>query len=624
MPQAFTAAQTLHLHQLQKALATALHGGKAPIVARAAQELGVSTGTVQRWLATHMGRETGRRRRADAGQRSVSGDDLEAISAALMGTFRQTGTRIMTFDTAVDMLRAEGVISTQLSASRLATVLTERGLHPSQLTRPTPAIEQRSLHANHVWQVDASVCVAYYLSNATGLQVLDEKTFYKNKPQHLTRVQQERLIRYTLADHYTHELLTRYYLGSECAAHLSEFLIWGFAPKTDAAGASAHVMHGVPLIVQMDMGSANTSATVLNLLERLQVRSMVHERHNSRANGSVEKGHHLVEVNFESALRFARVADLDDLNAKALVWANWFGATRQHSRYRNTRHALWLTITAEQLRLAPALDVMRELVTSRPVQRRVSNNLTVAFAVKGYGSQDYDVRYVPGVLAGSKVDVVLSPYRVPAIDVGYADGVAGEQRWITVEPNARGEDGRLESAPVIGEELRAAHRGLLEHNRDAVLQRAYGGDPLVQQAAAAGATKAERAEAAAKAQEAGALVFGGTVDPFRRAAEAALPAFLPKRGTALDAPLRAVEPARLSVVEACKRIRDGLGRIGSTDAYDPQAVYPWLVQRFGDAGVPEDQIEAICAQIAQTAAGDGAARDAPDAQPLRAVGGNGL
>jgi hypothetical protein len=597
MAQNLNAAQTLHLDAVRRELAAAPHGAKAPIVARAAQHLGVAPATVHRWLAQHLRHDSGRKRRTDAGARGVQRAELEQLSAALTGTFRKTGRRIMTFDTAVQMLRENGEISTALSPGRLATLLTEHGLHPSQMTRPTPSVEQRSLHPNHVWQVDASVCVAYYLSNATGLQVMDEAEFYKNKPANLTRVQQERLIRYTVADHYEHELLTRYYLGSECALHLADFLIWCFAPKLDAAGRAAHVMHGVPFILQMDMGSANTSAAVLNLCDRMDIRVIVHERRNSRANGSVEKAHHLVELHFESSLRFARVESLEDLNAKALTWANVYGAQAIHTRYGNTRHALWLTITAEQLRLAPPEDVMRELVTTHPRLARVNNNLEVQFAHRSFGSRRYDVRYVPGVMAGAKVEVVLNPYRMPAIDVGYVDEATGEQRWITVAPLELDDVGRRLDGPVIGEELRASHRGVLEHNRDAVLLRSYG-DAQQVQALPEGATTKERVAAAERAQEAGALVFGGRVDPFKRAAEAVLPAFMPKRGTALDAAARNVEPARLNPVDACKAIRAGLARLGLADAYDAQRVFAWVSQRFGAEGAPEDQVDALCAQLA--------------------------
>jgi hypothetical protein len=420
---------------------------------------------------------------------------------------------------------------------------------------------------------------------------MDEKQFYKNKPSNLSRIQQERLIRYAVADHYEHELLVRYYLGSECSAHLADFLIWCFATKP------GHVMHGVPFILQMDMGSANTSAPVLNMLERLSVRTIVHQRHNSRANGSVEKAHHLVERHFESRLRFSRVTGLDDLNDKALIWANHFGATAVHTRYGRTRHDVWLGITAEQLRLAPPVDFMLTLPTTHPQQRRVSNNLTIDFTVRGFGTADYDLRYLPGVMAGSKVSVVVNALQRPAVEVQYTEQETGEVAWMTVQPTARDEAGWRLDAPIIGEQLRAAPRGLLDANRDAVMQRTFGGITP---------------EAAAEAQEKGALAFGGRVDPFKGAAEARLPAFMPKRGTPLVVPGRQVESPRVSCVVATKRIREALIRLGQGDRFGPH-VYAWLNERFGAAGVPEDQIEALVAQF-------GAPVQAAPAQPAAATG----
>lgn len=570
---------------LEAALAQADHGAKGAVLERFAATTGLSPATLAR-MRKAAGFDSGRKRRVDAGTTSANEDDLRAISTALCETYRKTGRRIMTFDDALTMLRANGKVQTDLSSSQLARVLRARGLHPEQLARPEPAIEQRSEHPNHVWQVDASVATAFYLSNAQGLEWMDEAKFYKNKEANLTRIQQERLVRYTVADHFSHNLLTRYYLGSECAAHLTDFLIWAFAPK------DGHPMHGVPFIVQMDMGSANTSAMTLNLLERLQVRVIVHERHNSRANGSVEKAHHLVERHFESYLRFAHVADLADINAKALAWAHAFGATRAHSRHKETRHSNWMRITADQLRLAPELDVMRDLVQSRPEQRRVSFNLTVDFKVKGHGAMTYDVRHVPGVMAGEKVTLALSPYRVPAIDVEYIDATTGETAWMTVAPLEMGADGRRMDAPVIGRELRSAPLGVLEHNRDRGLQIAYGGT----------------VEEAKAAKEKGSLVFGGEVDPFKRDAEIQLPAFLSRRGTAMDVARRTLVAQVLTHVEAAKRLKAQMG-----DAYSPQ-IFGALSQRFPD-GVPEDQLDGIAAQFHQPEQ-----QAAPAAPVLRAVG----
>jgi len=595
---ALTPLQVTYLNTVMERLDAAPQGSKAAIVDDAAAHLGISSGTVSRWLKDHMGRKTGRKRRADAGLRGVDRPELLKISAALLGSYRKTGNRIMTFDNAVEMLRHAGEIDTDLSASRIAVILREQGMHPEQLTRPSPSVEQRSLHPNHVLQVDASVCVAFYLSNAQGLHVMDEKKFYKNKPDNVTRIMADRLIRYTAADHYSHDLLPRYYLGSECARHLTDFLIWCFAPKDH------HIMHGVPFIVQMDMGSANTSATAINLLERLKVRHIVHERHNSRANGSVEKAHHLVEVQFESMLRLQHVVDLEDLNHKALLWANWYGATKTHSRYQDTRHNCWMRIQPDQLRLAPPVELMRELATTHPKNRTVSNDLEITFKVNGHGNLRFDVRFVPGVRAGMKLPVVVNAFRVPAVEVGYADQDTGEILWMTIEPLAVGEDGWREDAPIIGEQMRAAHRGLLEHNRDEVMVTAFGGGDVDQ---------------AAKRQENNGLLFEGRVNPFERIAEAELPAFLPRRGTDLEAPAREVETKRLSHVEAAMRLKASL-----RDHYTPE-VFKWLQTRFED-GVPEDQIEGIAAQFmpAQTAPEQVVTDQVSNGAPvLRIVGGSG-
>lgn len=575
------------LDALQQQLRTAGHGRKGAHVHETASLLGVSVPTVHRWLQSHMPErlvrarlredDDARKRRADAGQRAITPDELQAISAALLASYRKTGKRILTFDAAVDMLRDAGLVASSLSTSRIATLLQEAGLHPAQLTRPTPAQEQRSLHPNHVGQVDASVCIAYYLSNATGLQVMDERTFYKNKPKNVSRIQDERLIRYAYADHFSHEVLCRYYLGSECAAHLADFLIWVFAPK------EGHVLHGVPFILQMDMGSANTSAPVLNMLDRLQVRWMVHERHNSRANGSVEKAHDLVETHFESGLRFQRVADLADLNAKALLWANHFAATHRHSRHGQTRHAVWMRIKPHELRLAPTVEVMRTLPTAHPEERRVDNNLHISYAVRGFGRLDFDLRYLPGVMPGSKVAVVVNGLEAPAVEVQYTCPETHAQRWLTVHPVQRNEVGFRVDAPVIGEEVRTGARGIVDKNRDAALQRAFGGDDAAD---------------AAQRQEKGGLAFGGAVDPFKRAREAVLPAYMPRRGTPLQVQGREVVASRISTVEAAKRVREALARLGQPQAYGAH-VFTQLQAAYGTAGVPEDEVASMAEALAQ-------------------------
>ncbi|ASM75784.1 hypothetical protein VITFI_CDS1515 [Vitreoscilla filiformis] len=595
-----SADQVLYLHEVRTRLDKAAHGECGAIADEAAAQLGVTRSTIHRLLAEQLGRDTGRKRRSDAGKRGVTHDELMKISAALMGTFRRKGINRMTADDAVELLRHDtvGLISTQLSTSRLLVLLREAGLHPDQLRLPEPAIQVATEHPNQFWQVDASVCVVYYLSNATGLQVMDEKKFYKNKPANITRVQEERLIRYTAADVNSHDFLTRYYLGSESAANLGEFLIWAFGDK-----GGRHPMHGVPLHLEFDPGAANTSAPVLNLCERLKSKVLVHERHRSRSNGSVEKAHHLVEIHFELAsLRFAKVASLDDLNDKALLWSHWYCGTKNHSRYGRPRHAQWLTITADQLRIAPPADVMRRLMRAHPIKRKVDTNLEITFALRGADGKvsrhSYRVRHLPGVKAGDMVPVVADPYHPPSVEVGYVDGSTGRLAWMPFEAVTFTSAGYATDAPQRGQELRAAPRGLLDVNRDAVVQTAYGGDTL---------------DEAKERQEKGGLVFAGQVDPFamHKADAAQLPTYMPKRGHQVAVEDRAVSTRRLTVPEACQELKRRLG-----ERYTPQ-VYGWVQARFGADGVPEDQLETLAEQLAPSA--PAAQPVAP--MPLRAVGG---
>ena len=97
------------------------------------------------------------------------------ISAALMVSLRKSATkRLLGVDDAVDLMRSNGEIKCErvntetgeifnLSTSTIIRALRTFRLHPDQLLAPAPAVELRSLHPNHVWQIDASLCVLYYL-----------------------------------------------------------------------------------------------------------------------------------------------------------------------------------------------------------------------------------------------------------------------------------------------------------------------------------------------------------------------------------------------------------------------------------------------------------------------------
>src|SRR5690606_22785418 len=149
------------------------------------------------------------KRRSDAGTSELIREEALTISAALMESARRNEKRLYSLGDAVEALRASGMIRAEaldkstgelrpLSLSAIGRALRSYKLHPDQLLAPAPVTELASLHPNHVWQVDASLCVLYYLkagasAGATGLQVMEADQFYKNKPKNLARIAAERV-----------------------------------------------------------------------------------------------------------------------------------------------------------------------------------------------------------------------------------------------------------------------------------------------------------------------------------------------------------------------------------------------------------------------------------------------
>ena len=185
-----------------RAIGTASHGDRGALVDRICASTGQSRATVYRQLNQLTVRQP-RRRRSDAGKTGVTLTEAQYLSGVLLESHRKGGKQLLTVQQALDMLRYDGTVRCeavdaatgelrQLSASTVERALRMYRMHPEQILRPAPVTELRSLHPNHVWQIDASLCVLYYLRAGTakgnGLQVLDADKFYKNKPKALERM----------------------------------------------------------------------------------------------------------------------------------------------------------------------------------------------------------------------------------------------------------------------------------------------------------------------------------------------------------------------------------------------------------------------------------------------------
>nr|WP_315206450.1 integrase [uncultured Albidiferax sp.] len=566
------------LVQVAHAAAAAPSGGKQAIYGAACAALCISPATLHRYLKKVTVKPE-RKQRSDAGEVSLSREEAIAISAALMVSHRKTGKRLMSIGQAVEVMRANGEVRAErtdpatgevlpLSDSAIARALRSYGLHPDQLNQPAPAMELKSLHPNHVWQIDASLCVLYYLNTRSekesGLQVMDRDKFYKNKPANLKKIEADRVWSYEVTDHNSGAIFVNYVLGAESGTNLAESFIAAIQKR------DGDPLNGVPFILMMDMGSANTSGLFANLARRLQVKLVAHAPGNARATGQVENARNLIERSFEAGLRLRPVRDLAELNAQAQRWACWFNGNKVHSRHGKTRFDQWLTISQDQLRIAPPAALCFELLTHTPETRQVSNFLTISF--KG---REFDVRAVPNVMVGEKLHITHNPYVLDAAMVVDTD-TNGAELLHSVPLVRRDDAGFRDDANVIAEDFDRHGDTRADANRKEVDRFAY--------------DAATQDEVDAK-RKANATPFGGRIDPFKVIEQTPERAFMPRRGTDLVTSIKTTAaPARvLTGFEAAAE----LARLGTTMNRERSAqIAAWYPD-----GVPEDMLADLQARL---------------------------
>lgn len=592
-----SAVLTERLVAIALAARQAGHGGKGAIYDAACRELGMSRATLARKIK-EVAVMAPRKRRSDAGQSALTLDEAKLISAALMETTRKNDKRLYSIKDAVTMLRANNAIRAEfldtetgelrpLSESTIRRALRMYGLHPDQLLAPAPVTELASRHPNHVWQIDASLCTLYYLGNgAKGLQGMEGQVYYKNKPGNLERVSANRVWRYVVTDHASGWVYVEYVLGAESGENLCSVFINAMQER-----GGADMMHGCPVMIVTDPGAAMTGALFRNLCRALGISLVINAVGNARAKGQVENANNLVETKFEPGLKLRPVASLDELNTLAKAWRENFNATEIHRRHGQSRSQVWMTIRADQLIKAPSVEVCRELAVAEPESRKVSPKLTVSFH-----GREYDVSTVPGVMVGEKVMVTRNPWRDDAAQVVLV-GEDGRDVFHVVHEVFKDELGFSEKAAVFGESFK--------RHADTPAQTALKDiEQLV-----TGTDSQAAAEAARKAKS---LPFGGQLDPYKHIDDATLPTYLPRRGTAHDLVAPKVELPPLSHVDAAKQIKPRVESAGGEWTADR---FRWLQQRY-PAGVPQDQLDTIVAELSGPRAG----HQRP-LQLLRAAGG---
>lgn len=564
-----------YLAELARRLDAAGHGAKGALLDEARALYGWSIGKLYAELERQAGWTSGRKVRADKGCSRQSAESLEFVAALQRGSVRANGKQTMYSPVAGSIAAANGH-DIAVSTRQLNRLSRARRLGVSQQAEARAPITLRSLHPNHVHQVDPSLCLIYYMRGEQ--RVIRDDQFYKNKLEGLAKVK-FKVWRYVLWDHASGLVLPWYVeAAGESPLNLYRFL-------THAWGAQdGRRFHGVPKVLMWDKGSANTATAVQNLLRALEVESITHAPGNARAKGGVENANNLVETQFESRLRFDPVHSVEELNAAAAAWAEAYNANAipgQDTRLRRkgmaptARYDLWMRIREQELRLLPPEPVCQAFLEGKTISRTVARDLSIAYAhPRANGSRRYDVAGLAGVCAGDRIDI--SPLlfgdcaislRVPRYD--------GEDLVYRLEPLAEAFDGygRSMAAPVIGEHYAA--RPMSDADRSA--QRLDG--LLYPGMSTEDMDKARRSNAA---------LMGGTVNAVRHLADIEVPTALPRKGTdiAIASPL--FETAPMTHFEAAKTLRaQGVTR---------EDLYPWLAERYPD-GVPEAELDTIAATL---------------------------
>ena len=401
-----------------------------------------------------------RKRRADAGECSLTEGQVSWVSAQVGQTAREIKGCIMPVEVALQNAFDNGIIDRgAISVSRMTEILRERGMNRKHLDAPEPHIRLRSLHPNHVHIFDMSVCIQFYLKGR--LRMMREDLFYKNKPGNFAKIKRK-LIRYVIADHFSHAIFPWYaYAAGENQEDLFEFLCRAWGHKGEK-----FPFRGVPKYVLMDAGAANMSHAIKALLKSLEIEIPASLPHNPRRQGSAEVTQNIVEGHFESNLRIQSATGVEELNVWALDWATWFNATRAHSRHGMTRSACWMQITSEQLRELPGREVLNDLFSNPSKECRVYGDYTIRF--KG---EVYSVRHVAGVMPNlSKVSVTMRPYTWPEVAVKFQD-----EEYL-LQPLKREAGGFLEGSAIIGQEFKAVPESPAQVAKKRAENMAYGED----------------------------------------------------------------------------------------------------------------------------------------------------
>ena len=563
-----------YLNNIAKKLDSVGHGQRGPILNEAQEFLGFSRQTIYRQLKQVCGWSSERKARADKGRMTVSSESLLALAAMNRESIRDNGKQTMFTTTARGILEQNGH-EINVSNATLNRLMRQRKLNVNAQKVANPVQSLRALHPNHVHEIDPSLCLIYYMKNKQ--HIMRDRDFYKNKLENYAKVKYK-VWRYTLYDRASGIIIPWYVEAAGENQHsLFQFLMFAWGKQ------DGRLFHGVPKLLYWDKGSANTSSAIKNLLDHLEVKYLEHEAGNARAKGGVENANNIIETQFESRLKFQPVNSIDELNDAAIKWAEAYNSNMlpgQDTRLHRTglsepasRQTLWQHISAEQLRILPAVEVCKALMASREQERQVKSDLTISFKhPQAENSLIYSLKGLDGVAVKDKVTVRSLVYGDCAIQIE-VPRYDGDSLIYRVEPDRNFDQfGQRLDAPVIGEEYKSKGDTEIEQAAKAMDQVAY---PDMTE------------DEIKKAKQKQVAPFGGKLNTLSYLEDINHPAYFEQKGSEIDTPehLKPSIPI-LTLTAALMRITSEIGRKLTTDENK------WLSARYKD-GVPEDSLDSL-------------------------------
>lgn len=472
---------------LRDAHAAAGHGERQSLLQAFAQAKGVSIHKLYGWLRQYAGFAPERKKRSDSGKTALPVATLHYIAASIHESVRNTGVSTKPICVAMNIAASNGM-EVNVSASTIGRQLRAARLDTAAQAIARNHIKQRSLHPNHVHQIDPSLCLIYYMGGKQ--MMMREQEFNKNKPvaQEKVKLKVWRYVRY---DHASSTLDVHYYEAAGENQHsMFEFLnhTWG--------KREGRLSHGVPKMLVWDKGSANTSAAIKRLLDALGVLHETHATHHAWVKGGVENGNWIVERHFESRLKDEPVNSIEELNASAAKWVRDYNANamihidsrvQRDDGQKHVRDDLWSLIAHYPGALIemPPREACAYFLRGKDETRQVKDGYISFVHPQSGKSEKYDLQEWAKEFANRET-LNVSPLLMGDCTLRVELQRTGQApMYIEVSPEREFDRfGRPISAAIMGEERRSAPHTAAQEAAKIIAETAYGSGTSLEDAEA--------------------------------------------------------------------------------------------------------------------------------------------